>query len=99
MKCPYCKRNLRQHERYCDFCEQDLTEVVEKTVKIRKTTKKAIKKIKEKVPKIWAYCVKCRNKVIAKEPMDYIMKNNRKAIKGICPHCSTKVFRIIGMNR
>ncbi len=29
-KCPQCGRTLREHERYCDFCEQDVTETVEK---------------------------------------------------------------------
>ena len=24
-KCPYCGKKLREDERYCDFCEQDLT--------------------------------------------------------------------------
>ena len=29
-KCPQCGRTLREHERYCDFCEQDITKEVEK---------------------------------------------------------------------
>jgi len=98
-KCPHCGRNLREHERYCDFCEEDITDVVEKTVKIKKTVKKAVKKVKKQIPKIWAYCVKCKKKVIVKDPKNYLMKNNRHAIKGTCPHCSTKVFRIVGMNK
>jgi len=32
-KCPYCGRKLREHERYCDFCEQDITKEVEKAEK------------------------------------------------------------------
>jgi len=28
-KCPQCGRTLREHERYCDFCEQDITKAVE----------------------------------------------------------------------
>ena len=24
-KCPYCGKKLKEDERYCDFCEQDLT--------------------------------------------------------------------------
>jgi len=42
------------------------------------------------------YCVKCKSKVGAKDPKEYIMKNNRIALRGICPVCSTKVFRIVG---
>jgi len=43
-----------------------------------------------------AYCVKCRKKVAMKSPTKVTMKNGRKATKGTCPKCSTKVFRIGG---
>ena len=32
-KCPYCGRKLREHERYCDFCEQDIGKHVDKSEK------------------------------------------------------------------
>ena len=51
---------------------------------------------KEKEIKISAYCVKCKKKVYVKNPKEYIMKNDRVAVKGSCPDCSTKVFRILG---
>lgn len=35
-KCPYCGRVLREHERYCDFCEQDLTEAIGEKLKMKK---------------------------------------------------------------
>jgi len=108
-KCPYCKRKLREDEIYCDFCEQDTTKPIKR---IKKKPKQAIKKqlkpyyksiaktpIKQKEPKIIAYCVKCRKKVTVKNPKDYTMKNKRAAIKGTCPVCSTKVFRILGMKK
>jgi len=41
-----------------------------------------------------AYCVKCKAKVEIKDPQEVIMKNKRAAVKGICPKCGTKVFRI-----
>ena len=43
-----------------------------------------------------AYCVKCKEKVEVKDPKQVIMKNKRKATKGTCPKCGTKVFRIGG---
>ena len=43
---------------------------------------------------VQAYCVKCRKKVIMKDPKEVIMKNGRPAMKGTCPKCSTGVFRI-----
>lgn len=42
-----------------------------------------------------AYCVKCKEKVEIKDAKEVTMKNNRKAISGSCPKCSTKVFRMI----
>ncbi len=43
-----------------------------------------------------AYCVKCKKKVEMKAPKAVKMKNGRKATKGVCPRCNTKVFRIGG---
>lgn len=41
-----------------------------------------------------AFCVKCRKKVEIKNPEKIIMKNKRPAIRGTCPYCGTKVFKI-----
>ena len=109
-KCPYCGRKIIEHERYCYFCQQSIGKHVDKAQRIDlepkpygikddlNKIKSVFKKIspKEK-PKIMAYCVKCNNKVIVKDPKIYIMKNNRKSIKGTCPFCSRKVFRVIGL--
>ena len=43
-----------------------------------------------------AYCVRCRKKVTIKDEQKITMKNGRKATKGVCPNCRTKVFRIGG---
>jgi len=43
-----------------------------------------------------AYCVKCKKKVEIKGPQSVTLKNGKKATKGSCPKCSTKVFRIGG---
>ena len=43
-----------------------------------------------------AYCVRCKKKVEIKSPAKVTMKNGKSAIKGVCPKCSTKVFRIGG---
>ncbi len=43
-----------------------------------------------------ARCMKCKEQVEIKDPKDVIMKNGMKAIKGVCPKCGTKVFRIVG---
>jgi hypothetical protein len=51
----------------------------------------------QKQSKVIAYCVKCKEKVNVKDPEYYVMKNNRLSIKGDCPTCTTKVFRILGL--
>ena len=43
-----------------------------------------------------AYCVRCRKKVTMKDEQAVTMKNGKKAKKGVCPSCGTKVFRIGG---
>ena len=46
--------------------------------------------------KLMAYCVKCKSKREMKSPKPVKMKNGRKAMKGTCPKCGTKMFRIGG---
>ncbi|MBI2866291.1 MAG: hypothetical protein HYX99_02895 [Chloroflexi bacterium] len=41
-----------------------------------------------------AYCFKCRTKREIKSPSNVTLKNGRAAIRGACPVCGTKVFRI-----
>jgi hypothetical protein len=42
------------------------------------------------------YCVKCKEKREMKEPEEVVMKNKMKALKGTCPKCGTKIFKITG---
>jgi len=57
---------------------------------------------KKKAPEgeITAYCVKCRDKRVMKDPVEVTMKGKGKtysrALKGVCPKCGTKMFRILG---
>ena len=47
-----------------------------------------------------AYCVKCREKREMKNEEEVSMKGKggvkRRALKGECPTCGTKMFRILG---
>lgn len=43
-----------------------------------------------------ARCMKCKKQVEIKNPEEVVMKNKMKAMKGVCPVCGTKVFRILG---
>ena len=43
-----------------------------------------------------AYCVKCKKKVEIANPVEVTLKNKRKAVKGTCSICGTKVFRVTG---
>jgi DNA-directed RNA polymerase subunit RPC12/RpoP len=46
-----------------------------------------------------ARCMKCKKQVEVKDDQDVVMKNGMKAISGVCPRCSTKVFKIVGKNK
>lgn len=43
-----------------------------------------------------ARCMKCKEEIEIKNPEGVTMKNGMHAIKGTCPKCGTKVFRITG---
>ena len=43
-----------------------------------------------------ARCMKCKKTVEMKDGKEVVMKNKMKAMKGVCPKCGTKVFRILG---
>jgi len=40
------------------------------------------------------YCVKCRDKREIQGVEPTTLKNGKPAVKGTCPTCSTKIFRI-----
>lgn len=42
------------------------------------------------------YCVKCRRKKAMAGTAQVTMRNGRKATKGKCPTCGTKMFKIGG---
>lgn len=42
------------------------------------------------------YCVKCRAKKEVSNPEKVTMKNGKPALKGVCPDCGTKMFKIGG---
>ena len=46
--------------------------------------------------KVEAYCVKCKQKREMKDAEEVTMANGKKARKGTCPTCGTKMFKIGG---
>lgn len=45
---------------------------------------------------VTGYCVKCKAKQEMNDAKAVTLKNGRKATKGICPKCGTKMFKIGG---
>ncbi len=43
-----------------------------------------------------AYCVKCKAKREMSNAQKVTLKNKKAAMKGTCPKCGTKMFRIGG---
>ena len=41
-------------------------------------------------------CMKCKKQVEIKDPQERVTKNNMRMAGGTCPHCGTKVSRILG---
>jgi DNA-directed RNA polymerase subunit RPC12/RpoP len=46
-----------------------------------------------------ARCMKCKKQVEVKNAEETIMKNGMNAVKGVCPDCGTKVFKILGKSK
>lgn len=44
------------------------------------------------------YCVKCRSMVTVTAPKRVVMKSNRHALQGNCPHCSYSTYKIVARN-
>jgi len=42
------------------------------------------------------YCVKCRAKKEVDNPERITMKNGKPALRGTCPDCGTRMFKIGG---
>lgn len=47
-----------------------------------------------------AYCVKCRDKREMQSVKEVVMKgkggSKRRAARGVCPECGTRMYRILG---
>lgn len=43
-----------------------------------------------------AYCMKCKSSVTIKLPKSETLSNGVHAVRGSCPDCGTKVFRLLG---
>lgn len=50
----------------------------------------------KKDAKVEGRCMKCQKQVEIKNGVEVRMKNGMRAMKGECPICGTKVFRILG---
>ena len=46
-----------------------------------------------------ARCMKCKKQVEIKDEQETVLKNGMKAVKGVCPECGTKVFKIVGKSK
>jgi len=41
------------------------------------------------------FCLKCRRKMIMKDPRHVVLKNMRHAIKGVCPRCGKNMLKFV----
>ena len=45
------------------------------------------------------HCMKCKEKRDMNDTQEVTMKNGRKAMKGVCAVCGTKMFKILGTQK
>lgn len=45
------------------------------------------------------HCMRCKEKRDMKDTAEVTMKNGRKAMKGVCTKCDTKMFKILGTKK
>jgi DNA-directed RNA polymerase subunit RPC12/RpoP len=43
---------------------------------------------------VTGYCLKCKKQVEMNDPTPVTMKNGKPATTGVCPNCSTKIYKI-----
>ncbi len=47
------------------------------------------------VQKNEGYCVRCKQKTMMQDAEEVTMKNGRPAVRGTCPQCGTRMYRIL----
>lgn len=86
-------KQFRENTRQAKKVEKELNRDLTNYIKGEKQEKKGFGKYQEfKMP--IGYCVKCKKKREMKGAVKVTMKGGRKAFKGTCPKCGTKMFRI-----
>ena len=55
----------------------------------------SVKNIIDPTMTVTMYCVKCRTMVAVTGLERTVLKNDRHALRGQCPHCSTFVYKIV----
>ncbi len=92
IKCPYCGRKLVEHERYCYFCEQDLSKVVDALEKPNINPKPYdFKADIEKVKRISKIVVDKAKKKFKKGNVASKEEKTQKPIIAFCVKCNKKV--------
>jgi beta-1,2-mannobiose phosphorylase / 1,2-beta-oligomannan phosphorylase len=49
----------------------------------------------ETMQPVQGFCVKCRRKSVIKNPCQVVLKNMRKAIRGVCPRCGKNMTKFV----
>lgn len=53
----------------------------------------------EETTAVTGRCMKCKDNREMKDCEEVEMKNGRKAMKGVCTSCGTKMFKILGTKK
>lgn len=70
----------------CKSCQGDVFRFIPKKAEVNLTPKMATGD---------AYCLKCHSKTVAIDKKTVILKSNRRALRGVCQHCQSEVYKFL----
>ena len=84
---------------YCGDCESEVYKILEKKKPVEtKTVLSSSSKPELAVEQAVypdAYCVKCKTNTPTLKGHTVILANDRRALRGVCPNCSSEIYKIL----
>jgi len=82
----------------CPKCESEVFQIMPKTKPEKQDKPQDVKATTAAVYPD-AFCVKCKTTTPALKGHTVILANDRRALRGVCPNCSSEIYKILPKNR
>jgi hypothetical protein len=82
----------------CPKCESEVFKIMPKS-KPEKSDEPQERKSSSEVVYPDAFCVKCKTTTPALKGHTVILANDRRALRGVCPNCSSEIYKILPRNK